>query len=223
MVGAVLYLVPFGVTAITTVAAFFGVGFFLLVHPKEEIPATEMRTPEATSISSVPATAPREATSIPRMLSPAELERMGLVAATAPHEAISIPPAPATAPREATLTPPAPATAPREATLTPPAPATAPREATLTPPGPTPALHKPTAAISTYDQYRRDARIRFLRKQQALFELKLTAPNLSATETARLTRQKAYFVRAIERTLALPQSKGSKRSMPDSATKATDK
>ena len=195
MVGAVLYLVPFGVTAITTVAAFFGVGFFLLVHPKEEIPATEMRTPEATSISSVPATAPREATSIPRMLSPAELERMGLVAATAPHEAISIPPAPATAPREATLTP----------------------------PGPTPALHKPTAAISTYDQYRRDARIRFLRKQQALFELKLTAPNLSATETARLTRQKAYFVRAIERTLALPQSKGSKRSMPDSATKATDK
>ena len=53
------------------------------------------------------------------------------------------------------------------------------------------------------EQYR-DARLRFLRQQQAQLELQLTKPNLSAAETSRLERQKAYWGRAIEQTMALP-------------------
>jgi hypothetical protein len=55
----------------------------------------------------------------------------------------------------------------------------------------------------TLDQYR-DGRLRFLRQQQAQLELQLTEPNLSAAETRRLERQKAYWGRAVEQTLALP-------------------
>jgi hypothetical protein len=35
--GTVLYLISLGVVAIATVAVFFGVGFFLLTHPDEEL------------------------------------------------------------------------------------------------------------------------------------------------------------------------------------------
>jgi hypothetical protein len=35
--GTVLYLISLGVVAIATVAVFFGVGFFLLTHPNEEL------------------------------------------------------------------------------------------------------------------------------------------------------------------------------------------
>jgi hypothetical protein len=54
----------------------------------------------------------------------------------------------------------------------------------------------------TLEQYR-DGRLRFLRQQQEQLELQLTKPNLSAAETRRLERQKAYWGRAIEQTLAL--------------------
>jgi len=46
--------------------------------------------------------------------------------------------------------------------------------------------------------------LRFLRQQQAQLELQLTEPNLSTAETRRLERQKAYWGRVIEQTLALP-------------------
>jgi pyruvate/2-oxoglutarate dehydrogenase complex dihydrolipoamide acyltransferase (E2) component len=54
----------------------------------------------------------------------------------------------------------------------------------------------------TLQQYR-DGRLRFLRQQQEQLQLQLTKPNLSAAETRRLERQKAYWGRAIEQTLAL--------------------
>ena len=54
----------------------------------------------------------------------------------------------------------------------------------------------------TLEQYR-DGRLRFLRQQQEQLQLQLTKPNLSAAETIRLERQKAYWGRAIEQTLAL--------------------
>jgi len=47
-IGTVFSLISFGVTAITTVATFFGVGFLLLAHPREEMPAIRMRPHEAT-------------------------------------------------------------------------------------------------------------------------------------------------------------------------------
>ena len=55
----------------------------------------------------------------------------------------------------------------------------------------------------TLEQYR-NGRVRFLRQQQAELELELTQPNRSAAETRRLERQKAYWGRAIEQTLAVP-------------------
>ena len=48
------------------------------------------------------------------------------------------------------------------------------------------------------------ARLRFLRQQQAQLELQLTKPGLSAAETTRLERQKAYWGDAIERMLDSP-------------------
>ena len=36
-VGALLYLVSLGVVAIATVVVFFGLGFFLLIHPNEKL------------------------------------------------------------------------------------------------------------------------------------------------------------------------------------------
>ena len=44
----------------------------------------------------------------------------------------------------------------------------------------------------TLEQYR-NGRLRYLRQQQAQIELQLTEPNLSAAETKRLERQKAYW------------------------------
>jgi hypothetical protein len=55
-----------------------------------------------------------------------------------------------------------------------------------------PAVHKGIAF---------DARLRFLRQQQAQLELQLTKPGLSAAATTRLERQKAYWGHAIERML----------------------
>jgi hypothetical protein len=55
----------------------------------------------------------------------------------------------------------------------------------------------------TLEQYR-NGRLRFLRQQQVQLELQLTEPNLSAAEAIRLERQKAYWGRAIEQTLAVP-------------------
>ena len=62
---------------------------------------------------------------------------------------------------------------------------------------------QPATNKGIFLQQYRDARIRFLRQQQARLELQLTEPNLLSAKRTRLERQKAYWARAIKQTLAL--------------------
>jgi hypothetical protein len=62
MVGSVLHFVLFGVVTITTVAAFFGVGFLLLV---KEMPASRIKTHEAPPAPPKQIAAPHEAPPAP--------------------------------------------------------------------------------------------------------------------------------------------------------------
>jgi hypothetical protein len=137
MVGSVLNLVFLGV-----VAALLGVGFLLLV---EEMPASGMRTHEATpTLPEPPAAAPHE---------------MAPNYSASPAALVSpVSPRPFAAHGQ-------------------------------------PAEHKGIAF---------EARLRFLKQQQALLELQLTRPGLSAAETTRLERQKVYWGHAIERMLDSP-------------------
>src|SRR5437868_4837049 len=62
---------------------------------------------------------------------------------------------------------------------------------------------QPATNKGIFLQQYRDARIRFLKQQQARLELQLTEPNLPSAKTTRLERQKAYWARAIRQMLAL--------------------
>ena len=92
----------------------------------------------------------------------------------------------------------------------------APSEATLTPPPEPSALSQPVPSNSPvvpapasvpantiHDQHR-DAHMRFLQAQQARVEAQLMRPSLSAAERRRLERRKAYWGRAMQRTLNAP-------------------
>jgi hypothetical protein len=104
------------------------------------------------------------------------------------------------------------ASAPAQSTITPPGRTFTPREATLTPPPdetalPQQAVPAPVvmgSPVNPSRDRRRDARLRFLRNQETQIEQQLTRADLSATETSRLERRKAYWARAIERTLSEP-------------------
>ena len=140
-----LWLVSQAVVATTIVAAFFGTGFLLLTHPREEISAT----------------------------------RSGVVATTSTPAATTEPAATATPTYSAS-----------------------PAKALPVSPRLFAGFAQAVANKGiTFEQYR-DARLRFLRQQQARLELQLTEPNLSAAQTRRLERQKAYWGRAIEETMA---------------------
>lgn len=147
--GTLLWLVSSAVVAVIIVAAFFGTGFLLLTHSREEMLATRSESAAAT------------------------------------------------------LTPPAQTDPPAAATPNYPA---SPTTVAL-PPSPRLVAEFAEAAVKkgiTLEQYR-NARLQFLRRQQALFELLLTEPNyLFAAETRILERQKAYWDRAIAQTMALP-------------------
>jgi hypothetical protein len=169
MIGSILNLVFFGVVAITTVAAFFGVGFLLLV---EEMPASRMRTHEAKPTPTEQIAPPHDAT-------PSPAEQIA-----PPHDATPSPAEQIAPPHDAT--PNYSASSAALALPVSPRPFAAHDQ---------PAVHKGIAF---------DARLRFLRQQQALIELELTEPNLSAEERRKLERQKAYWGRAIERMLDSP-------------------
>jgi hypothetical protein len=209
-VSTFLFLVSHGVVAATTAAVFFGTGFRLLSHPWEEMGATRSKPTAATadrpaSADATAATADRPASAD---ATAATADRPAPADATAPT-ADRPAPADATAPT-ADRPAPADATAP---TGDQPAPADA-TAATADQPAPNavprvdPHLIAALARAAadkgiTLEQYR-DARLRYLREQQAQIELQLTEPTLSATKMKRLERQKAYWGRAIEQTMAVP-------------------
>ena len=197
IVGAVLNLIFFGVTATTIVAVFFGIGILLLLHPREEMLATRSKTPEVTLIRPEQITAAQK--TIPTVpdktpIPPGQTASTDEAAPTSPGQTVSRP--------EATPTPPGQLPLPHEVM-----PNYAALGATTVPLPVRPssvATHAPPAAGQGTDEPKHDARLRFLRKQQARFEIQLTKPGLSAAETRRIERQKAYWDHAIKRLLASP-------------------
>jgi hypothetical protein len=173
-----LFLMSHGVVVATTTAAFFGAGLLLLTHHWDEMRAALRLRPTATT--------------------QARRAPAGTTAATADQRA----PTETTA---ATANQPAPSAVP---------PAVRPNDPT----SPTIVVKQADpnliAAFAreaankgiTLEQYR-EARLRFLRQQQAQLDLQLSDPKLSETETKRLERQRAYWGRAIEQTMALGTSK----------------
>jgi len=197
IVGPVLNLIFFGVTATTIVAVFFGIGILLLLHPREEMLATRSKTPEVTLIRPEQIIAAQE--TIPTVpektpIPPGQTTSTDEAAPTSPGQTVSRP--------EATPTPPTQLPLPHEvmpnysalAAATVPLPV---RPSSV-------ATHAPPAASQGTDEPKHDARLRFLRKQQARLEIQLTKPGLSAAETRRIERQKAYWDHAIKRLLASP-------------------
>ena len=188
--GTVLNLIPFGVAANTIVAVFFGIGILSLLHPREEMLATRSKTPEVT------------------LIQPEQITAAQGTIPTVPEQIASAP--------EKTPTPPGQTVSRPEATPTPPKQPPLPHEvmpnysavAAATVPLPvrpsSVATHAPPAAGQGTDEPKHDARLRFLRKQQARLEIQLTKPGLSAAETRRIERQKAYWDHAIKRLLASP-------------------
>jgi outer membrane biosynthesis protein TonB len=197
MIGSILNLVFFGVVAITTVAAFFGVGFLLLV---EEMPASRMRTHEAKPT-------PTEQTAPPHDATPSPAEQIA-----PPHDATPSPAEQIAPPHDATPSPAEQTAPPHDATPSPAEQTAPPHDATPNYSASSAALALPVSPrpFATHDQpavhkgIAFDARLRFLRQQQALIELEMTEPNLSAEERRKLERQKAYWGRAIERMLDSP-------------------
>jgi hypothetical protein len=120
--------------------------------------------------------------------------------------------------RDVKPTPPMHPSAPAHSTITPRGHTFAPPEATLTPPSdktalPQQAVPAPVlmgSPVNLARDRRRDARLRFLQSQETRIEQQLTRPDLSATETSRLERRKAYWANAIERTLSAPYTRWSK-------------
>jgi hypothetical protein len=199
--------------AATVVAVFFGTRFLLLTYPWDEMPATRSKTAAATA--AIPPAQTDTAAAATAVSPPAQTDTAA--AATA----VTSPTQPDTAAAATTETP-QPDTAAAATTETPqtdtPAAATASYSASSSaaafPSRPRLFAAKiakgatrhaqPATNKGIFLQQHRDARIRFLRQQQARLELQLTEPNLSAAKTTRLERQKAYWARAIEQTLALP-------------------
>jgi hypothetical protein len=179
--GILPFLVSHGVVAATVVTVFFGSGFQLLTHPMLPKRAKTATVTIVTSPAPIATTVPTTNQSAPAR-PPSSLAPPATTVPTANQPA-------ATA---ATTVPPTNQSAPTR----PPS--------SLVPPATTvPTANEPAATATTGDTYR-DARLRYLRNQQALIEQKLTDPNLSEVENARLKRKEAYWVHSIERTLALP-------------------
>ena len=196
IVGTVLNLIFFGVAANTIVAVFFGIGILLLLHPREGMLATRSKTPEVTLIRPEQITAAQTIPTVPEKtpIPPGQTALTDEAAPTSPGQTVSRP--------EATPTPPTQLPLPHEVTPNYSALAAATEPLPVRPSSV--ATHAPPAAGQGTDEPKHDARLRFLRKQQARFEIQLTKPGLSAAETKRIERQKAYWDHAIQRMLASP-------------------
>jgi hypothetical protein len=216
--------------AATAVAVFFGTSFLLLTHPWDEMPATRSETAAATA--AIPPAQTDTAAAATTAIPPAQTDTAAAAKTETPPAQPDTPAAAATtetppaqtdtAAAATTETPPAQtdttaaATTETSAAQTDTATASysASSSAAAFPSRPRLSAAKiakgatrhaqPATNKRIFLQQYRDARIRFLRQQQARLQLQLTEPNLSAAKTTRLERQKAYWARATEQTLALP-------------------
>jgi hypothetical protein len=196
--GAILSLIPFAVVAFVVIGVLYGAGFWMILTSRENIAAQRVGESKATVISLEQTVLPRQVTATP-------------------------PPTPTPLPSEATLTPLAAQAHPMDkaASVLPPGPIVPPAAAPPIRPQQTavseavvqngsvlPATISASPATKVLPENSRKkppaARIRFLRDQVARTERQLTRPNLSAAETKRLERQKAYWGRALEQASGIP-------------------
>jgi hypothetical protein len=221
-----LPLISYAVVAAATAAAFFGTAFLLLTHSWEEIKpaATTVNQPAPIATTAMTADQPAPAATIattadqpaPAATIATTADQPAPIATTAmtadqPTPAATIAttadqPAPtnATAAAGKQLAPTAVPHAMRPNYPVSPSAASPSIVAMRVNPQLIAAFARAAANKGiTLEQYR-NGRLRFLRQQQVQLELQLTEPNLSAAETIRLERQKAYWGRAIEQTLAVP-------------------
>ena len=197
--GVILTLIPFAV-AFVIIGVLFGAGFWMILTSKEEIAAQRIGESKATVTA---------------------LQQTGLLRKVTATPTPT--PTPTPSPNEATLTPLAGQTSPMDKTASVLPPATIVPPAAAPPIGPqqttvseavvqngsvSPATNSSSPVTKMLPENSRQkppaARIRFLRDQVARTERQLTRPNLSAAETKRLERQKAYWGRALEQAPGTP-------------------
>jgi hypothetical protein len=200
-VGILLYIVCVGLVAIATIGVFFGIGFYLLAQPTEELigaaaplpvsplaqrPAVGEAVPQQESNSargSVPVSPDGEASASAARDATPSGEVLAL-RSTSGDATIIAPAQTASAPKPEPSSPGSPA---------PPAPAS-PRVFAAEIAEFLAALRAPAAdEVITFEQYR-DFRIHDLMQRRARLA-QLAAPNLSAAEKKRLERQKTYYDR----------------------------
>ena len=215
-VGILLYLVSVGLVAIATIGVFFGIAFFLLAQPKEEL-ITGSGTRDRDTKTEMPRSAAAAALPVPPLAQrPAVGEAVPQQESNSARGSVPVSPdgeASASAARGAM--PSGEVLALRstsgEATIIAPAQtASAPEPEPSSPASPAPppvsprvfaaeiaeflaAQRAPVAdEVITFEQYR-DFRIHDLTQRRARLAQQPAAPNLSAAEKKRLERQKIYY------------------------------
>ena len=195
-----LSLISYAVVAAATAAAFFGTAFLLLTHSWEEIKPAETTVNQPAPIATTAMTADQPAPAATIATTADQPAPSATTATTADQPT----PTNATAAAGKQLAPTAVPHAMRPNYPVSPSAASPSIVAMRVNPQLIAAFARAAANKGiTLEQYR-NGRLRFLRQQQVQLELQLTEPNLSAAETIRLERQKAYWGRAIEQTLAVP-------------------
>jgi hypothetical protein len=195
--GVILSLIPFAV-AFVVIGVLYGAGFWMILTSRENTAAQRVGEPKTTVTSLQQTVLPRQATATPT-LTPTPL----------PNEATLTPLAGQTYPTDkpASVLPPEPIVPPAAAPPIRPQ-QTAASEAVVQNGSVSPNTNSSSPVTKMLPENSRQkpppARILFLRDRVARTERQLTRPNLSAAETKRLERQKAYWGRALEQASGTP-------------------
>jgi hypothetical protein len=200
-VGILLYIVCVGLVAIATIGVFFGIGFFLLAQPTEELIAAAAPLPPVSSLAQRPAVGeavPQQESNSARVSAPMSPD--GEASATAARDAApsgEVLALRSTSGEKTIIAPAQTASAPEPEPNSPASPAPPPAQASprvLAEIAEFFAAQRAPAAdeVITFEQYR-DFRIHDLTQRRARLAQQPAAPNLSAAEKKRLERQMTYY------------------------------
>jgi len=200
-VGILLYIVCVGLVAIATIGVFFGIGFFLLAQPTEELIAAAAPLPPVSPLAQRPAVGeavPQQESNSARVSAPMSPD--GEASATAARDAApsgEVLALRSTSGEKTIIAPAQTASAPEPEPNSPASPAPPPAQASprvLAEIAEFFAAQRAPAAdeVITFEQYR-DFRIHDLTQRRARLAQQPAAPNLSAAEKKRLERQKTYY------------------------------
>jgi hypothetical protein len=211
-VGILLYIVCVGLVAIATIGVFFGIGFFLLAQPTEELIAAAAPLPPVSPLAQRPAVGeavPQQKSNSARGSVPVspdgEASASAARGATPSGEVLALR---STSGEEKIIAPTQTASAPEPEQSSPASPAPPPARASprvLAEIAEFFAAQRAPAAdeVITFEQYR-DFRIHDLTQRRARLAQQPAAPNLSAAEKKRLERQKTDY----DRLAAMPAEEG---------------